>query len=98
MGIISFFNVFITAPWLIIAPLVVAVLLRMRRKTKPTTVAVVLWALYLIWEFTLWSGLGGQEGDNIRVDLLLIAPLLIAATLLAIWSAFRNQPDTESGT
>lgn len=85
----TLFNFFVEAPYLIIVPLALVALLRWRRATMVTNIAVGLWGLYLIYEFALWLGIGCDPDCDIRVDLIVLAPLLIAVTLLAAWSAFR---------
>lgn len=44
-------------------------------------IAATLWALYAIWELVVSSS---DPAANIRVDLLLIAPILISVTILAV--------------
>jgi len=85
----SVFNIFVQAPYLIAIPLAIVAWLRWRRATMITNIALGLWGLYLIWEFSIWFGFGCDPDCDIRVDLIVLAPLLIAVTLLAAWSAFR---------
>jgi membrane-associated phospholipid phosphatase len=49
--------------------------------------AAIIWAIYTIWEWIILL----QEA-NIRVDLLLIYPMLLVSTLWALWSTFRPRP------
>jgi hypothetical protein len=63
-----------------------ALLGRIRRtpialRSWPCFAAALLWALYAIWEAALQG-----KGYNIRVDLLLIHPLLTLVSLLAVVS------------
>ena len=47
-------------------------------------VTAVLWAAYAVWEWHIANGTLCDEKCNIRVDLVLAIPLLLAATLTAI--------------
>lgn len=54
-----------------------------RRAPWGAIAAGVVWALYAVWEWML-----GPD-DNIRVDVLVLAPLLLAMLLAALWSLAR---------
>jgi hypothetical protein len=48
----------------------------------------LLWATGLWAAFAIWEWFVSQEA-NIRVDLFLIYPVLLIATIWALWSGFR---------
>lgn len=68
------------------ALLVMFLVLGLFRRTWPWPLlwATGFWAAFALWEWVLLS----QEAD-IRVDLLLIYPLLLLVTLWALWSGLR---------
>lgn len=88
---LSMFSIFINWPWLAALPVFIFFLLRRRTPSKAITIAGVLWLAYLIWELMIWAGIGCDGGCDIRVDLLLIAPLLILVSLIAFWQALRGR-------
>ena len=58
------------------------------RQPRPALiVAAILWLLYGVYEILIGNGVLCDANCNIRVDLLLIWPVLLVATLLA-----RNSP------
>lgn len=73
-------------PWL--ALLVATALAIMWRSTRSriALVAAVLWVAYTGWEITVSED---RAGANIRIDLLIIYPMLAVLTVLAVWSGWR---------
>ena len=55
--------------------------------TKIQKATLWLMALYLVWEASVqyWD-----EGANIRIDLLLIYPILLVLVLISAWQYFRK--------
>jgi len=58
------------------------------RRAQALLIPAVAWGLYAVWEWALthWS----PEAD-IRVDLLVIIPLLLLATIIGIIMALRER-------
>lgn len=52
-------------------------------------VSAVLWALYAVWEYNIANGTLCDSDCNIRVDLVLIFPILALATVYAHHSYTR---------
>jgi hypothetical protein len=73
-------------PWL--ALLVAAALALVWRSTRSRTalVAAVSWVAYTGWEITVSED---RLDANIRIDLLVIYPVLGVLTVLAAWSGWR---------
>ncbi len=69
------------------ALLIVAIVLRRRAKVDVLFVAALAWLAYAAWEW--WVLIVTPDAD-IRVDLLLIWPLLIVLMLWAVWRFLRN--------
>ncbi len=61
-----------------------------RRKVLPA-VAAVLWASYGVWEYLMYARILCTGECNIRVDLLLIYPMLCLITAAGIISASRGR-------
>lgn len=88
-ALVAPFRLFIAMPLLAFLPGIA--LLAAGLWTRSHAPRVVLWAgiawlVYAVWETGLFvlSRSRGEDGANIRVDLLLIAPLLLGLTLLAV--------------
>lgn len=84
---------FLAVPWLTTMPVMLAVgawLGRARGTSAsvPVAIAAVLWAFYSAWEisFTLVP-----VREWIRVDLLLIAPVLLAVSVWAVLAYCRRR-------
>jgi hypothetical protein len=58
------------------------------RRVQALLIPAVAWGLYAVWEWALthWS-----PEANIRVDLLVIIPLLLLATMIGIVMALRER-------
>jgi len=78
------FSVFITIPWLAAIPAAVFYWLYHRFRLKIVLAAALLWAAYLLYELAIFSGLLCEEDCNIRVDLLIVYPLLAVMSFFAI--------------
>ena len=78
------FVLFVDRPWLALIPAAAFFWLYRRQGRKAAVLASGLWLLYGLWEIS-FSFRSVREW--IRIDLLLIAPLLIAASAWAIITA-----------
>jgi len=81
----------VVMPWLAAVPALVFGLLWRRNGGALVAAAAVLWALYGAYEGGMYLRIlcGGE--CNIRVDLLMIYPLLAALSLLAAWRGLRGR-------
>ena len=61
-----------------------------RFRSWPLLAAAVLWGLYALWEW-----LAFEKRWNIRVDLLLIYPLLFVASITALVLSYRWKQSQE---
>jgi uncharacterized membrane protein YuzA (DUF378 family) len=81
-------NVFVIAAAIIAMSLLAAAL----RGPRPSMfVAAILWLAYAAYERQIATGVLCDANCNIRVDLVLILPILLIATAYAVWS-FRQPP------
>ena len=80
----------IAHPWLAVLLAGLFALLGMKR---PGLLAVAgLWAGYGVYEYLMYFRILCSGECNIRVDLLLVYPLLIILTLLGLWRSWRATP------
>lgn len=88
------FAIFVEQPWIAVAPAVVFYLLYYPFRLKLVLVAAALWTIYSVYELGIWNGLFCDQDCNIRVDLLVIYPLLAVISGLAIlqmfWAIYRR--------
>jgi hypothetical protein len=80
-------GIFIPRPWMALIPAAVFGGLYVLFRSRTALVAAIAWLVYVAWELTIklrWT----CSGDcDIRVDLLLLYPVLLAISVLAIVSA-----------
>jgi formate hydrogenlyase subunit 3/multisubunit Na+/H+ antiporter MnhD subunit len=86
---VELLSIFILYPWLAAVIGVLFVGLGQQRR-RPTAIVVgVIWLLYAAYETAMRLRWLCSGECNIRVDLLLIYPLLLATTVVAIVSLLR---------
>ena len=84
-------DIFIAYPVLAaVVALVLGLLAGRRSSSKPLALAAALWLLYAGYETRMHFRVLCPEGCNIRVDLLLITPLLLVVTLYGLYRAVRG--------
>ena len=77
-------SVFIPHPWVAFIPALVFGLLYLTSKRRAIVIASAAWAVYACYEYGMYRRwLCGGE-CNIRVDLLLVYPVLILVSVLAL--------------
>lgn len=87
----SFWPAFIiTQPWIAVLPALALFALWWWKRSRLVLWAGVLWLLYGIYEYLFYSGVFCPAGCNIRVDLLVIHPLLILLSLAGLIDAVRR--------
>jgi len=75
------------------ALLIAAVYARMyiKAKSKLSLLSAILWAGYSVYEYLMYSRALCSGECNIRIDLLLIYPMLVVLSLLASVFYFRKK-------
>ena len=73
-------------PWLALLVATALALVWRSCRSRTALVAAVLWVAYAAWEITVSED---RLDANIRIDLLVIYPLLGVLTVLAVWSGWR---------
>lgn len=83
-------QILITFPYIALLPAALFAWLHIKTQSKLCRISAWLWGLYAVYEFGIKLGILCDADCNIRVDLLLIYPLLLLISLLAIVSATRH--------
>ena len=87
----SYLGIFIAHPWLALLPAALFGMLGYRsHRVFPWAVAVV-WLLYTVYEEAMRRRILCTGECNIRVDLLLLYPVLLALSLVAGISGLRGR-------
>lgn len=89
MKILSMMGIFVQYPWLAAVVGVLLVGFGRARARRTAIVAGVIWLLYAVYETAMRLRWLCSGECNIRVDLLLIYPLLLAITIAGIVSLLR---------
>jgi hypothetical protein len=84
--------VMIDQPWIAAVIGVACTALFLRRRRRSAAVAAVLWIAYCCYEYGMKLRVLCSGECNIRIDLLLIWPVLLVATLGALWQSRRRAP------
>ena len=74
-------------PWLALLGASVLALVWRSTRSRIALFATVLWVAYTGWEITVSED---RADANIRIDLLVIYPVLAVLTVLAVWSGWRT--------
>jgi len=91
VSILTFLGgVFIPQPWLALAPGVFFLVLYGLSRSKLAATAAVAWLLYAPYEYAMHRRWLCTGECNIRVDLLLLYPLLIVLSLAAVAFTVRG--------
>lgn len=85
-------GVMIPYPWLALVPGVLLLVLYARTRRLSALLAGLAWLVYCLYEFAMKLRVLCSGECNIRIDLLVIYPALVAGSALALlrsWSALR---------
>jgi len=86
----SLLAVFIEWPWLALGPAVLFLELYRRSGRKLVATAACMWGLYAVYEYGMRRRWLCSGECDIRVDLLLLYPLLAVASVVAAVVAIRT--------
>ena len=87
--------IFVAAPWLALVPAILFGLAFRRTRVPATRVAAYSWLAYLLYEESMRRRILCSGECNIRVDLLLIYPILLVISAVAVWAAVRRRRSPE---
>ena len=88
MPVLKGMAVLIDAPWLALVPAVLLAIVGRVRQARFATWMAVEWVVYMLYELGMKYRLLCSGDCNIRIDLLLIYPVLLDTTVLALVWAF----------
>lgn len=91
MSLIDLQGAFIQWPWLASVPIAIFAVLYLRSRATSALAAMLAWLGYLPYEFAMKLRWLCSGECNIRVDLLVLYPLLLLVSLVAIWRAMRRR-------
>jgi hypothetical protein len=83
-------GLFIQWPWLALVPAALLFALWRRSDRRVAAIAALAWAIYAPYEFAMKARWLCSGECDIRVDLLLLYPLLLVLTVTAIIAAIRT--------
>lgn len=91
LATVSALGIFIAAPWLALVPAGVFAALGYRSRRWMPWITAILWLLYAVYEMAMKRRILCTGECNIRVDLLLLYPLLLLLSIAAAVSGFRGR-------
>lgn len=83
--------VFILAPLVGLIPTIIFSVFYFKQKRWPILTAAIFWGVYTVYEFLMHARILCSGECNIRVDLLVIYPLIWVVSIIAIVSIFRGR-------
>jgi hypothetical protein len=90
MSVLNVMAILIVYPWLALVPAVLFLCLHSALKARMILVTGIAWLAYVPYEYGMKLRLLCSGECNIRVDLLLIYPFLVALTLAGLIVLARN--------
>ncbi|OOG43917.1 hypothetical protein [Polaromonas sp. A23] len=84
MDILRSMAVLISQPWLALMPAALFAVCAMATKSRTVFVVAALWLLYGLYELAMKFRVLCSGECNIRIDLLVLYPLLLVATLVGL--------------
>jgi hypothetical protein len=100
MFVLQAMVILIEWPWLALAPAAVLLAVWRLARSRLALAAAVLWALYAGYEYMMHFRVLCTGECNIRLDLILLYPLLLVLTLGALahgaWRRTRSGMDTST--
>jgi len=83
-------GIFIEYPYLAFVPAVIFGVTYFRKRKTVIGITGILWLLYGLWEISIMMRITCSGDCDIRVDLLLIYPVLLVLTIISIVKTFRK--------
>jgi hypothetical protein len=88
---VDILGVLIQWPWLALLPIAVFATLFVRLRTTSALAAALAWLAYLPYEYAMKLRWLCSGECNIRVDLLVLYPLLLLVSAIALWRSLRRR-------
>jgi hypothetical protein len=87
------FAALVEQPWLALVPAVLLLALAYVRRSRFAGAVGIVWVVYSLYELGMRARLLCSGECNIRIDLLVIYPVLAVLSLAAIVALFRGRKD-----
>lgn len=84
-------GIFVQWPWLALVPVAAFGVLYARSRASSALAAALAWLGYLPYEYAMKLRWLCSGKCNIRVDLLVLYPLLLLVSLIALWRGLRGR-------
>lgn len=91
MQVSDLLGVFIQWPWLALVPVAAFGALYAQSRASSALAAALAWLGYLLYELAMKLRWLCSGECNIRVDLLVLYPLLLLVSLIALWRGLRGR-------
>jgi hypothetical protein len=91
LEVIGLLGVFILWPWLALVPVAAFGVLYARSRAGSALAAALAWLGYLVYESAIKMRWLCSGECNIRVDLLVLYPLLLLVSVIALWRGLRGR-------
>ena len=89
-------GLFVRHPLLALLPALALAALWLWRRRAPALIACIAWLAYCAYEWAMQARVLCSGDCNIRIDLLLILPLLLALSLWALIASLRQRRPIKS--
>lgn len=90
MDFFAVFGLFVDQPWLAFIPAAAFAIAGLFGLGRAAWAAAAAWGLYALYELAVWTRLICSGECNIRVDLLVIVPLLLVASIAGLFGIARS--------
>jgi hypothetical protein len=90
-------GIFVAAPWLALVPAVLFGVAYRRWRARAALVAAGAWLAYFLYEEAMRRRILCSGECNIRVDLLLLYPILLLISVVAVRAAYKRRRQRAQG-
>jgi hypothetical protein len=90
MDVLKLMTVLISQPWLALVPAAVFLVGAAASKSRAALVVTAMWVLYCGYELAMKYRIMCSGDCNIRIDLLALYPLLLAASVVGLVAIARR--------
>lgn len=89
-------GIFVGYPWLALVPAVLFGVLAVRTRRRRLWIASIMWLLYAAYEAGMQRRILCSGECNIRIDLLIVSPVLLVLSIAALVAAFTARRSRSS--
>ncbi len=84
MILFKWMGIFAGYPWLVLLPIALFLLIGIAAKSRFAFAAAILWVIYGMYEWMMYARILCSGDCDIRMDLLIIYPILLLVSLTAL--------------